>query len=558
MGDSSPPAIMADAAPVIRRSFTLPARFSEGREPRTSGNVAGTGPEELLFSHDSAKIVAFGAATHFNPISGGVARTDLDGDKAGVLPWTSTTERTIAAGRVATCLDGPLRLYRLHSIAFLNSGRTLHAILPKSRCWCVDGHSKFVLRIRLNLYWRIEILAAGEGKIEELKAVFARILQYETTVCPFKRDFTVELPEPPKTPPRKRPWRAPERPKPPKLESVLEPEKPSVHDTAPYDSGSRGDTEDEDESDTTDCNTEETVTRGVGLIPSKLSADMLVPYSSPIDIPVPRSVTVPPRLAVGTTTSLHSVYPSLQSEDSAERSTPSSSAESFHSVQSLASSLSHSLPDSSPPPLLFPSVHQDEGIHICRYRDRGGGDPDATVIANSSTASSPIISTRSSDGGRLPLPSTPTPNSDCEDQKAEDWSEVLAPPRDNGLRNRHFRKRDLSPLPLAANLISPTAAQGRLPNTVFQKACSLMLGPPVQLISLMLRVAFKIANGVLRGTVSGYSEVGEEIVCKWDFSDGSDVSQQDTWEEDDFGVPLVGRESARVGRFSESTSWEVD
>jgi hypothetical protein len=106
MGDPSPSAITVDAAPVIRRSFTLPARFTQVREPKISGNVAGMGTEELLFSHDSAKIVAFNAATHFNPIPGDVAQTDLDGDKAGVLPWTSTTERTIAAGRLPTCLDG--------------------------------------------------------------------------------------------------------------------------------------------------------------------------------------------------------------------------------------------------------------------------------------------------------------------------------------------------------------------------------------------------------------------------------------------------------------------
>ncbi|KAH0542079.1 hypothetical protein FGG08_003459 [Glutinoglossum americanum] len=552
MGDSSPLAIPVDLAPAVRRSFTFPARLAENRGQRTASTVVAIGSEELLFSHDSAKIVSFDASTQSNPLSGGAARSGSDEDKAGVLSWTSTRERTIAAG--------PLRLYRLHSIAFLNSGGTLHAILPRSRCWCVDGHSKFVLRIRPNLYWRIEILAASEDKTEELKEVFTRILQYETTVCPFKRDFTVELPEPPKTPIRKRPWRAPERPKPPKLEGVLEQESPDEYTTAPSDNGSTGDTEEEDESDMADNkDATELAPRDFNPPLSRLSAEKLVPYSRPGKIPVPRSITVPPRLTLRTSNSTSSVYHSLGGEEDAARfSTLSSSEESFHSVQSLASPLPRPPPDSDPPYAVFSSVHHDEGIHICRYRDHKRDDSDATIIVSSSIASSPIVSTRSNDGGRSSPPLTPTLVSDYEDQKGEDWSEILTPPRDSGLRSRHARKRTLSPLPLAANLISPTAARNRLPSDLIQKACSLMLGPPVQLLSLMLRIAFKIANGALRGSASGYGESGEEIICQWDYNDGDDFLQQGAWEEDDFGIPLGGKEVVRVRRSSDSASWEVD
>jgi len=85
-----------------------------------------------------------------------------------------------------------------------------------------------------------------------------------------------------------------------------------------------------------------------------------------------------------------------------------------------------------------------------------------------------------------------------------------------------------------------------------------MLGPPVQLISLMLRIAFKIANGALRGTVSGYGENGEEIICQWDYSDSGDNFEQGTWEEDDFGVPLAGKGATRARGGYNNEPWEVD
>ena len=97
MADPSPSAITVDLAPspAVRRSFTLPAKFTEGRTATTANAVAGVGPKELLFSHDS-KIVAFNAS---GSTSVGSVRADSEADEVGVLPWTFPTERTIAAGR---------------------------------------------------------------------------------------------------------------------------------------------------------------------------------------------------------------------------------------------------------------------------------------------------------------------------------------------------------------------------------------------------------------------------------------------------------------------------
>ncbi|TVY35650.1 hypothetical protein LOCC1_G007019 [Lachnellula occidentalis] len=79
---------------------------------------------------------------------------------------------------------------------------------------CVDGDSKFVLQIRKPNYWRIEVPnenAEDKTRVQELKEVLSKVLLFEKTPCPFQRDFVIELPEAPKTPIKKRPWKPVER-----------------------------------------------------------------------------------------------------------------------------------------------------------------------------------------------------------------------------------------------------------------------------------------------------------------------------------------------------------
>lgn len=79
---------------------------------------------------------------------------------------------------------------------------------------CVDGDSKFVLQIRRPNYWRIEVPnenAEDKARVQELKEVLSKVLLFEKTPCPFQRDFVIELPEAPKTPIKKRPWKPVER-----------------------------------------------------------------------------------------------------------------------------------------------------------------------------------------------------------------------------------------------------------------------------------------------------------------------------------------------------------
>lgn len=80
----------------------------------------------------------------------------------------------------------------------------------------MDGSGKFVLQIRRPQYWRIEVPSKSDDdkvRVEELKEVLAKVLLFEKTPCPFQRNFTVELPDPPQTPVRKRPWKPVERPR---------------------------------------------------------------------------------------------------------------------------------------------------------------------------------------------------------------------------------------------------------------------------------------------------------------------------------------------------------
>jgi hypothetical protein len=91
-----------------------------------------------------------------------------------------------------------MEIYRVPgSVSFLHSGALLHAILPRSQCWCVDGVSKFAFRVLPETYYRIELpgeTAEDLQLVEALKVTLKKVLFYERTPCPFARGFTVDLP----------------------------------------------------------------------------------------------------------------------------------------------------------------------------------------------------------------------------------------------------------------------------------------------------------------------------------------------------------------------------
>lgn len=69
----------------------------------------------------------------------------------------------------------------------------------------------------------------------------------------------------------------------------------------------------------------------------------------------------------------------------------------------------------------------------------------------------------------------------------------------------------------------------RLPLSLISKTYELLLGPPTHLLTLMLRVAAKICAGEWRGRVDGYGEAGEHIPVQWDYSNG----ELSDWTDDE-------------------------
>ncbi|EDU41269.1 conserved hypothetical protein [Pyrenophora tritici-repentis Pt-1C-BFP] len=177
----------------VRRSFTLPAKAKRPTSvPPPSNSVDGI---ETLFVCSNSKIVSFttaGPARRLSP--------SRSGDTSHPIQWKTPTERTLAVG--------VLRIYRVtaSNVSFLNSGNLLHTIFPRSQIWCVDNQSVFVLRVRQDSYYRMELpfeTDEDREKIEQFKLVLSQVMQYERTQCPFARGFVAEELERPKSPPRR-------------------------------------------------------------------------------------------------------------------------------------------------------------------------------------------------------------------------------------------------------------------------------------------------------------------------------------------------------------------
>ncbi|KAK3376027.1 inheritance of peroxisomes protein 1-domain-containing protein [Lasiosphaeria ovina] len=186
------------AAP--RRVFTAPVHPTAPQHASSSQSASSL--VDTIYDHPAVKILAFTAGPPWVPPSSRSANAPPEVEP-GSLPWFSQTERTIA--------NGPFRIYRAPgSVAFLSCGSALQPILPKSQAWCVDEtSSKYVLQIRRPQYWRIELPLKSDEDVRRahlLREVFDKVLQFEKTECPFNRTFTVELPEQPQTPVKKRPW----------------------------------------------------------------------------------------------------------------------------------------------------------------------------------------------------------------------------------------------------------------------------------------------------------------------------------------------------------------
>ena len=173
----------------MTRSFTVPPKLTVSTRNTPNPEIGAADGIETLYVHPSASIIKFNTGAS-RPSSSSGSPLVRHGDNSGTLPWSYPTESTVAVG--------PMEIYRVPgSVSFLHSGALLHAILPRSQCWCVDGVSKFAFRVLPETYYRIELpgeTAEDLELVEALKLTFKKVLFYERTACPFARGFTVDLP----------------------------------------------------------------------------------------------------------------------------------------------------------------------------------------------------------------------------------------------------------------------------------------------------------------------------------------------------------------------------
>ena len=448
--------------------------------------------------------------------------------------------------------------------AFLNSGDKVHPILPKSRSWCVDGNTKLVLRIRPNMYYRFELPNTCPEDLrtaDELKRVFTLVSQYETTPCPFIRDFTVELPPTPKTPIQKRPWKPKHQPTRLPGERIhashitMEPVSDESSTEVIEEEGASQSLKDLLLSEQQHSNEDQTTPEALKT-PTRLKV-----------FGGGRAVTAPPQLALKQGPSLGAENSTFKrSDQDVETASLSSSVDSFYSFRSFHSPISP-LPPSPPysdPPSPLPKREAGLGINVPRTRQHKRDTSELTVTAETFSGLD-IMETPSwpqnGDPSSPLLPQTPALTNDAVSPRDDNWPDVITPSSQASLRHRPYasQRRTHSPLPSSTNLYSPrTRMSGHhLTTALLQKTCSLLLGPPVQLVALMLNIAARIANGTFGKSLT--SEKGSRsIPCTWEYSDAEDEAR-DLWDEDDYGISLGVLPNPKMNDAQEiGESWEID
>jgi hypothetical protein len=481
------------------------------------------------------------------------------------------------------------------NVSFLNSGNLLHTIFPRSQIWLVDNQSVFVLRIRQDSYYRIELpyeTDDDKDKITQFKSVLAQVMQYERTQCPFARGFEAiaEL-ERPKSPPRKTIKRKPSgQAKKWVMDKTWVPQphgsRPSTSGTECSETGTTSSKEEDDRSsictDSSEIVSASPETALARTVPKTVLSKAL-PRRTSVSVAERasmfqglRSVTAPVRAPRRESVSaMERIVESPPAKQSCEGEKPilerqisdalslASSADSFYSLDTAT-------PRSPSPKFLdaeadlvnpwanaFPK-QQDEprgrSIHrrqISEVTVRGPStertDPSAPVTPTAAyyPSATPLIDVRPSSA-----PSTPPLMSDSDDDSLERASIDIPTPPD-AIRMKRLtgasQRRAFSPMPPAQNLFCPPKHNpGRdFTNALVRRTCELVLGPPAHLVSVMLRIATSISNGF--GFNTYRVRRAEKIPCAWESDDEAD------WvEEDDFGIPLnnIGTPAMRRQTFS--------
>lgn len=467
---------------------------------------------------------------------------------------------------------GHFRIYRAPgSITFLNCGSALQPIFPKSQAWCVEeDSSKFILQIRRPQYWRIEVPVDDPEDIRRaqlLREVFDQILQFEKTECPFQRSFTVELPERPQTPVIKRPWTPARR----SSESIIPTPVSAITIPAQIARVHRGPPKDDTirvrKRRATGTTSQSTYPTSDDLFKIQEDKPVSIPditlSSQPEEEPqqpeastrtsvrgplIPsgqqtsHSVAAPPQLTLVTVP--HSSEPSTHQLDGHAPDIAGSlslvtSRDSFHSVRSCNS---HTLPPS--PPLSKPTSPSASSSPL--GRTTGTSEEFSALTLDISDRSNipqalradPIAADGATDSPCSPTTTglilvTPSPNASPTSRSRSPSITSRRPlirGRPTTSSSISPNRRDLSPLPRAADLLvprrrAPSVSSSKLevvrklPMTVINKSFEILMAPPTHLMSLMLTVAARITAGQKSGAVLGSGEGGERIPVQWDLTD---------------------------------------
>lgn len=468
--------------------------------------------ESVLFFHPSAKIVKF-APDAPPSVSQTTPSADFDYpvDTIETLPWKSPAERTVAVGR--------LRLELVSGLSpFLKCGTVVQAILKNSQCWCVDGKSTFVLRIRSLTYYRIELpneTPEEETLIEQFKSALAKVLRYEVTPCPFQRGFSVPLPAEAHVPKKKRAWRPKHRRDSAPAASDLESAR-LANTSHGLEAGQQPRSAEASDGEVTD-DSASTTTNSLSQPDPALSNN--IKESGTLDLteetkgPFKRSITEPAH-------SVHDVLarfqpiPESESEDNED---DGDDTESFYSlmpnVRDSASPLSTSPPAS-------PLDYQLQDLSLPRHRPHGHNRDisTATITPESIAPEFDKVQITPPDENFSTAPEVQEENGNSQDDVVS--SLPSKPAFSGGLtatvtgtetstsldkhgnsslhlrRGQPSRKRDLSPLPPASTLEYGTNQSSEIAMTtkLFHKTCSLVLVPPLQLLLLLIHIASRIVG----------------------------------------------------------------
>ncbi|KAE8356590.1 inheritance of peroxisomes protein 1-domain-containing protein [Aspergillus coremiiformis] len=540
--------------PQIRRSLTLPSKLLH---PRSKRSVESLRPSENdLFYHPTARVVHF-APRVIAPIPSSTAPADFDYpvDTVETLPWRSPTERTVAFA--------PLRLERVHGLTvFLKCGSVVHAILKNSQCWCVDGESRFVLRIRPLTYYRIELPNETEEdkkSVAAMKGALPQILRYEVTPCPFKRGFTVEIPEEARVPRPKRAW----RPKGRRESAPVAPQYMRDKSAAREDhlAGSLSAGEDTDGNLTDDsCFT----TKG-----SNSTILETIPDANelPIHTDIPETRDLPQRSVEETQRSFQTLLARFEDpcESLAEPDRSlSSSVDSFHSV---ASSLLSAESNSGS---TFPSAPSIDGTDLGQSEssnnhshsesstfekaDGYSGGTFLEVKYQDCHFACPRVSSRASFSeefrrmpGTLPDDQISIASYAGTSKTTDSNPNLSSMSVEFRRRSKASRERELSPMPPQSALALTSSSDKQNTASFIQKTCTVVLVPPIQLFIVLIHIAARIVLGpALTSTVG---DLNRKFECQ--VTDPQEAV-------DDFDLPLAPDCSKTQSISGETNSWELD